>query len=49
MELKGIDAKLFTLEPESPLSYSSKYSVAEAAMKRGKKYPGHPPPSGTHA
>ena len=40
MELKGIDAKLFTLEPESPLSYSSKYSVAEAAMKRGKKYPG---------
>ena len=40
MALKGIDAKLFTLEPESPLSYSSKYSVAEAAMKRGKKYPG---------
>ena len=38
MELKGIDAKLFTLEPRSSYSEKNEESLAKAAAKRAEKY-----------
>lgn len=40
MQLKGIDAKLFTLEPGSPIDAENQSSITKAAINRAEKYRG---------